>query len=138
PATPADSSRPSDILTRRCTRSPAPTTTTPGPTSATRCAAPSASARTGFIGTGFRYDCHRPPGRYPGHRGRDADLGAVRGTAARRHGGGGHQDRTAGSTRSVADVGAGRAGRPSLLLDGARTQQEGRDAEPARGGRPRA
>ena len=53
-ATPGGCSRRSGIPTRRCTKSPAPTTITPARTSATRCARPSASAPTGCIGTGSR------------------------------------------------------------------------------------
>ena len=43
-----------------------------------------------------------------------------------------------GAARSAAHLGPGRTRRPPLLLDGARAQQEGRDAQPAGSQGPRA
>ena len=87
--------------------------------------------RHGFASAAVTAD--RPAGRHPRHRGRHADLRPVRRPAARRHGRRGHQDRAARRARPAAHLGPGRTRRAPLLLDGARAQQEGRHAEPARG-----
>ena len=135
-ATPGGCSRRSGIRTRRCTRSPAPTTTTPGRTSATRCAeAVGIVHRLAAHGTGSAAvtdDTGRPldgirvievgtlisgpfAGRLLGDMGAEVIKIEPPGVAG-----------------PVAHLGAGRTRRPPLLLDGARPQQEGRHAEPAR------
>lgn len=128
--------------TRRSTRSRGPTTTTPVPTNATRCARRWAPSPTGSTATGSpaptgraRRECRRRPRRDPSTRTGHVDLRAVRRPAARRHGRRGDQDRIARQTGSPAHLGPSRTRRSPLLLDRARTQQEGRhpgSAPPAR------
>ena len=136
PATPAGCSRRSAIPTRRCTKSPAPTTITPDPDQRDSCAKPSSivhrlagpprlrEARTASARDDGQLLHRTPLDGDPRHRARHADRRAVRRPAARRHGRRGHQDRTARRPRPDAHLGAGRSRRTPLLLDRARAQQE--------------
>ena len=121
--------------TRRCTRFPARTTTTPGRIRGRRSPTRSASSRIGRRGMGFRRRRHdSPPGALDGIRvpgGGHADLGPFAGRLL-----GDMGPRSSRSNRQARPIrsgpGAGRSRRTPLLLDRARPQQEMHHAQPAR------